>query len=135
TTDAYLRLLAEAGLIGPALRDAALGQPLRFRDLAADPALVPAQPGKGTTAVRTRLAGLLDTSLYALDRLDAELASTLHGGLQQAVSDYLGRLSEAGFARSQGVIGERLLQPATLDAVRYSFTLVERTAGGNRVRV
>lgn len=28
-----------------------------------------------------------------------------------------------------------MLQPATLGAVRYSFTLVERTAGGNRVRV
>jgi membrane peptidoglycan carboxypeptidase len=85
-------------------------------------------PGKGTTAVRTRLAGMLDTSLYSLDRLDAELGTTLHGGLQQAVGDYLGRLADPAFARSQGLIGERMLQPATLGAVRYSFTLVERTA-------
>lgn len=135
TTDAYLRLFAEAGLIGDGLRDAALAQPLAFRDLVADPAWLPATPGKGTTAVRTRLAGLLDTSLYTLDRLDAELGTTLHGGLQQAVGDYLGRLADPAFARSQGLIGERMLDPATLGAVRYSFTLVERTAGGNRVRV
>ncbi|TXH37197.1 MAG: penicillin-binding protein, partial [Burkholderiaceae bacterium] len=135
TTDAYLRLFAEAGLIGAGLRDAALARPLAFRDLVADPAWVPATPGKGTTAVRARLAGLLDTSLYSLDRLDAELGTTLHGGLQQAVGDYLGRLADPDFARSQGLIGERMLQPATLGAVRYSFTLVERTAGGNRVRV
>ena len=135
TTDAYLRLLAEAGLISPTLRDAALGQPLAYRNLATDPAWLPANPGKGTTAVRTRLAGLLGTSLYSLDRLDAELGTTLHGGLQQAVSDYLGQLSDPAFARSQGLIGDRMLNPATLGAVRYSFTLVERTAGGNRVRV
>lgn len=135
TTDAYLRLFAEAGLIGTGLRDAALAQPLAFRDLVGDPAWVPATPGKGTTAVRTRLAGLLDTSLYGLDRVDAELGTTLHGSLQQAVGDYLGRLADPAFARSQGLIGERMLQPATLGAVRYSFTLVERTAGGNRVRV
>uniref|UniRef100_UPI0035AE7D9E transglycosylase domain-containing protein n=1 Tax=Thauera aminoaromatica TaxID=164330 RepID=UPI0035AE7D9E len=101
TTDAYLRLFAEAGLIGAVLRDAALARPLAFRDLDADPAWVPATPGKGTTAVRTRLAGLLDTSLYSLDRLDAELGTTLHGGLQQAVGDYLGQLSDPAFARSQ----------------------------------
>ncbi len=62
-------------------------------------------------------------------------ARRLHGGLQQAVGDYLGRLADAAFARSQGLIGDRMLNPATLGAVRYSFTLVERTAGGNRVRV
>ena len=135
STDAHLRLLAEAGLISPALRDAALGQPLVYRDLAADPAVVPANPGKGTTAVRARLAGMLGTSLYGLDRLDARMSTTLHGGLQQAVSDYLGRLGDPAFARSQGLIGERMLHPATLGAVRYSFTLVERTEGGNRVRV
>jgi len=135
STDAYLRLLAEAGLIDARLRDAALAQPLAYRDLVADPAWLPATPGKGTTAVRTRLAGLLDTSLYSLDRLDAELVTTLHGGLQQAVGDHLARLTDPAFARSQGLIGERMLQPATLGAVRYSFTLVERSAGGNRVRV
>ncbi|MFU2489026.1 transglycosylase domain-containing protein [Thauera sp. WH-1] len=135
TTDAYLRLLAEAGTISLALRDAALAQPLVYRDLKANPPLRPANPGKGTTAVRARLAGMLGTSLYSLDRLDAEVDTTLHAGLQQAVSDYLGRLADPAFARSQGLVADRMLNPATLGAVRYSFTLVERTPGGNRVRV
>jgi membrane peptidoglycan carboxypeptidase len=78
---------------------------------------------------------MLGTSLYSLDRLDAQMGTTLHGGLQQAVSGYLGQLSDPAFARSQGLIADRMLHPATLGAVRYSFTLVERTEGGNRVRV
>ena len=135
STDAHLRLLAGAGIISAALREAALAQPLSFRELAADPALLPARPGKGSTAVRARLAGMLGSSLYSLDRLDAELDATLHGDLQQAVGTYLNRLSDADFARSQGLLGERMLVPASLGAVRYSFTLVERTPGGNRVRV
>ena len=94
-----------------------------------------AAPGKGSTAVRARLAGMLGTSLYSLDRLDAEVHSTLHSDLQQAVGTYLNRLSDPDFARSQGLLGERMLVPASLGAVRYSFTLVERTPGGNRVRV
>ena len=132
TTDAYLRLLTgrqhQPGDARRAVAAAAVPRPGR------EPAVLPAT-GKGTTAVRTRLAGLLDTSLYSLDRLDAELGTTLHGGLQQAVGAYLNRLSDADFARSQGLIGDRMLNPATLGAVRYSFTLVERTPGGNRVRV
>lgn len=135
TTDAYLRLLAAEGLIDAGWRDAALRQRLVFRDMARQPPKLPASPGKGTTAARSRLAGWLGTSLYNLDRLDARLDTTLNDGLQDAVSSYLGRLGDPEFARSQGLIGERLLQPGTLGAVRYSFTLLERTPTGNLVRV
>jgi membrane peptidoglycan carboxypeptidase len=135
TTDAHLRLLAAEGLIDEGWRDAALGQRLVFRDFTRDPPRLPESPGKGTTAARSRLAGWLGTSLYNLDRLDARLDSTLHSGLQEHVSDYLARLTDPGFARDQGLIGERLLQPATLGEVRYSFTLLERTASGHHVRV
>lgn len=134
-TDSYVRLLADAGAVAPALRDAALAEPLKFRDLVADPALLPADLGKGATAIRARLAGMLDASLYELDRFDVAAAATLNGPLQQAVSDFLGKLRDSEFARSQGLIGERMLAPATMDGVRYSFNLVERTPGGNRVRV
>jgi len=134
-TDAHLRLMAEEGLIPPDWRDAALNEPLTFRDMARNPPLAPVQAGKGTAAVRTRLAGLLGTSLYALDRLDAELGATLHAGLQSDVSDYLERLTDPAFARSQGLVGERLLQPGNLTEVRYSFTLWEHTPQGNQVRV
>ncbi|MFZ2827061.1 penicillin-binding transpeptidase domain-containing protein, partial [Hydrogenophaga sp.] len=110
-------------------------QRLVFRDMVRQPPRVPASPGKGSAAARGRLAGWLGTSLYTLDRLDARLDTTLHGGLQDAVGGYLGRLGDPAFARSQGLMGERLLQPASLGAVRYSFTLLERTAEGNLVRV
>lgn len=134
-TDAHLRLLTEAGIIDAAWRDAALRQKLVFRDMAKNPPLLPAAASKGTTAVRTRLAGLLGTSLYSLDRLDAQASTTLNGQLQDAVSTYLGRLTEPAFARSQELMGERLLQPDTLGEVRYSFTLLESTPQGNLVRV
>lgn len=134
-TDAHLRLLAAAGIIDTPWRDAALGQTLAFRDMTQNPPLLPTPASKGTTAVRTRLAGMLGTSLYSLDRLDAQAGTTLNGKLQDAVSDYLGRLSDPAFASSQELMGERLLQPATLGAVRYSFTLLESTPQGNLVRV
>ncbi|MBS0354509.1 MAG: penicillin-binding protein [Proteobacteria bacterium] len=131
----YIRLFAENGMIGPALRDAALAEPLKFRDMMANPALLPADAGKGATAIRNRLAGLLDASLYELDRYDADVATTLDGALQQRVSAFLGRLVEPEFARQQGLIGEHMLEAGKLDAIRYSFNLVEGTPGSNRVRV
>ncbi|WP_324396993.1 transglycosylase domain-containing protein [Hydrogenophaga sp.] len=134
-TDAHLRLLRGAGIISREWRDAALAERLRFRDMRANPPRPEAAPGKGTTAARTRLAGWLGVSLYQLDRFDAELGTTLHGPLQDAVDAYLARLTEPDFARAQGLMGERLLTEAGLDQVRYSFTLMERTPQGNRVRV
>jgi len=134
-TDAHLRLLAEAGIIDTEWRDAALQQTLVFRHMEKNPPLQPSTASKGSTAVRTRLAGLLGTSLYSLDRLDAQASTTLNGKLQDAVSAYLGRLTDPAFASSQELMGERLLQPATLGGVRYSFTLMESTPQGNLVRV
>ena len=134
-TQSYVRLLAEHRLIGPALGQAALAEPLVFRDIKANPPQLMADIGKGTTAIRNRLAGMLDTSLYELDRTDAHVSVTLNGPLQRQVSDFLEQLTNAEFARQQGLIGERLLGPESLGAVRYSFNLVERTADGNRVRV
>lgn len=134
-SESYLRLLADAGLIAPALRDAAIAQPLVFRDPATQPARHPADPGKGATAIRARLGSMLGTSLYGLDRLDVEVSASLTRDLQITVSDYLAGLRDPDFAAEHGLIGHRMLDADTLGAVRYSFNLVERTAGGNRVRV
>ncbi|HEX6733726.1 MAG TPA: transglycosylase domain-containing protein [Azonexus sp.] len=131
----YLRLLADNGVISAALRDAALADPLQFRDMTANPALLPSDAGKGAASLRNRLAGTLDISLYQLDRYDADVSSTLDGALQQQVSDYLGQLGDPAFAQAQGLVGERMLSPATLADVHYSFNLVEQTADGNHVRV
>jgi membrane peptidoglycan carboxypeptidase len=134
-SQSYVRLLAENGVISPALRDAALAEPLAFRNQASNPALLPADAGKGAMAVRNRLAGLLDASLYELDRYDANIATTLDGQLQDKVSTFLRDLGQPDGARQAGLLGERMLDPALLGAVHYSFTLVESTPNGNRVRV
>ena len=131
----HIRLLAQHNLIGPALRDAALAVPLEFRNLATNPAQQPADAGKGAMAIRNRLAGQLGTSLYELDRLDGEIATTLDRNLQAKVTDFLESLSQPDNARREGLLGERMLDPTTLGAVRYSFNLVESTPAGNRVRV
>lgn len=134
-SESYVRLLAEQGVISPALRDAALNQPLQFRNQATDPALLPADAGKGAMAIRNRLSGLLDASLYELDRYDADVSTTLNGKLQQEVTSFLRHLDEPEVARKVGLLGERMLDPGKLDGVYYSFTLVESTPAGNRVRV
>jgi membrane peptidoglycan carboxypeptidase len=134
-TDSHLRLLAEAGIISRALRDAALERAPEFRDVSAKPARVPAGAGKGSTAIRLRLAELLGVSLYELDRLDLTVSATLDRNLQRSVSDYLADLARPDFAREAGIIGERLLTPSQVGEVHYSFTLFEQTSDGSRVRV
>ncbi len=134
-TDSHLRVLANAGVIGQPLRDAALAQQLAFRNPATDPALPPVASDKGINAVRLRLVRHLGMPLYDLDRLDLSVDATLNQPLQQAVSDYLAKLSDPAFAEQVGLFGERLLSPQLTGDVRYSFTLFERGANGNRVRV
>lgn len=134
-TESHLRLLATAGVIDARLRDAALASRVVFRDQRQDPAFRVVAADKGITMLRTRLAGMLGMSLYELDRLDLEASATLDQSLQAAVDAYLGQLTDAQYAGQAGLLGERLLSPQRLADVKYSFTLFERTPGGNRVRV
>lgn len=134
-TDSHIRVLADGGVIGWALRDAALAQRLRFRDLAQQPAMQAVEGNKGISVARSRLSSLLNMPLYDLDRLDLSASSTLNAELQQQVSRYLRQLADPDFAEQIGLYGERLLSPEKTADVRYSFTLFERTADGARVRV
>ncbi len=134
-TDSHIRLLAAGGLIDAALRDAALAQPLSYRDWQLEPTLQPVDANKGISVVRSRLSSTLNMPLYDLDRLDLSASSTLHDELQQEISQYLQRLAEPEFAGQIGLYGERLLSPEKTADVRYSFTLFERTPSGSRVRV
>lgn len=134
-TDSHLRLLAGAAVIDPALRDAALSQPMQYRDWELEPALRSVESDKGISVVRSRLSALLGLPLYDLDRIDLTAHSTLQRDLQQAVSAYLQRLADPAFAGEVGLFGERLLSPEKTAGVRYSFTLFERTSSGSRVRV
>ena len=132
--DSHIRLLEKSYLIDRGLKEAALSQPLQFNgpkrsrknSLGA---------GKGVNSVRIRTAGLLDTSLYDLDRLDLDVYSSLQGDLQQQVSEYLSGLAKPKNAEAVGLLGQRLLENEQLDKVLYSFTLYERTPEANQVRV
>ncbi|KPB73209.1 Uncharacterized protein AC507_2071 [Pseudomonas syringae pv. maculicola] len=134
-TDSHIRLLAQANVIDKPLADAALKATVTYRDWAQQPTIQPIETNKGISVARTRLSNLLNRPLYDLDRLDLSATSTLHGELQRSVSQYLRDLANPEFAAKVGLMGERLLTPASTTQVRYSFTLFERGADGSRVRV
>jgi len=135
-TDAYLRLLTGAGIVSPALRDAALAQPLEFRTT---PAVTP-RPSyierKAANAVRRRLRGLLGLPrLYDLDRIDLAAETTLDGPVQERLARVLTRLADPAYADSLKLIGPRLLDRSRTDGVVFSFTLYEATPEGNLLRL
>ncbi|ALZ75160.1 transglycosylase domain-containing protein [Rheinheimera sp. F8] len=134
-TDSHIRLLARAGIIDAGLRDKALNERLTFVRLQPNKAKDEADSRKGINAARLRLGNLLNQSMYDLDRLDLNAHSTLHGDVQQKVSAYLKSLANPNTAAQHGLIGERLLAPTRTADVLYSFTLFEKTADANRVRV
>lgn len=134
-TDSHIRLLAQNGVIDPALTAAALASKVSYRDWQQQPTLQPIETNKGISAARSRLANLLNRPLYDLDRLDLAATSTLQSDLQRQATDYLKHLADPAFAGQIGLLGERLLTPASTTQVRYSFTLFELTADGSRVRV
>ncbi len=134
-TDSHLRLLAQNGVIEPALLSAALAAKVTYRDWVQQPTVQPIETNKGISVARSRLAALLDRPLYDLDRLDLSATSTLQAHLQGQVSDYLKHLADPEYARQIGLLGERLLTASSTAQVRYSFTLFELTPDGSRVRV
>ena len=135
-TNSYLRLLAGAGVIPAALRDAALAQRVHPRSNEISTATISFVGRKAANAARTHLASLLGIPrLYDLDRLDLDAASTLDAQLQQAVTSALRELSDASAAKAAGLMEKRLLAGSDPSKVIYSFTLYERAAGANLVRV
>ena len=139
--DNHLYALASAGVISPALRDAALNAELHFRTEPppADPA---ASAGgsyvqrKSTEQVRNRLVGLLHLpDLYALDRLDLTVETSIDTDTQARVANVMERLSDPAFLRSAGMYGHGLLNGADPSKIAWSFVLYERGDGRNHVRV
>lgn len=138
-TASYLRLLADAGVIGPALRDAALQAPLAVRRSYSGPAGgVEVADRKAANLLRVQLAGMLDLPrMYELDRLDLQAGSTIDRQLQSAITQRLGELRKPAEAKAAGLIGYQLLEKGDPSQLLYSFTLYEHDAarGVNRVRV
>ena len=134
--DAYLRLFSQAGVISPALRDAALNA--RPRLLKQAPAAAPFDfmENKAGNSIRADLLGLLDLGrTYDLDRLDLTVRTTLDDSANGSAARTLSQLSDPSYATAAGLTGERLLNPDSLDSVIYSFSLFERTPTGNLLRV
>ena len=134
-TDSHIRLLAANDIVDPTLAAAALASQISYRDWVQEPTWQPNESNKGISVARNRLSSMLDRPLYDLDRLDLSATTTLHADLQKQASDYLRHLADPAFAQQIGLIGERLLTPASTREVNYSFTLFERTSDGSRVRV
>lgn len=136
--DAHLPLLAQAGVISPALRDAALAARLRFRADPPTPEPVSFAADKATHALRARLMGWLGVNgLYQLDRLDLTVRSTLDQATQSKAAAELAALGDPKRAAAAGLAGERMMNvdKDDLSKLVYSFTLYERGADANYLRV
>jgi membrane peptidoglycan carboxypeptidase len=132
-TDRHLVLLEQAGVIDAKLRDAALASVLEFQ-----PGAVPSPPApsetKAVDAVRAELLSLLRVSgAYQLDRLDAEVTTTLDMPTQTAVRRVLQDV------RDPDGLGGSLREPRLLargdpSKVVYSFSLYESMGDVNVLR-
>ncbi|HEY2929218.1 transglycosylase domain-containing protein, partial [Piscinibacter sp.] len=135
-TESYLRVLGEAGVIAPALRDAALQFRPAVRSDIGPRTNDDFSARKGSNLVRVELASLLDmTRMYDLDRLDLSVDSSLDAPLQAAVTEWLLALRKPANAKAAGMIGPHLLERGDPSRLFYSFTLYERGEDGNRLRV
>ena len=137
-TNVHLRVLAQAGVITPQLRDAALKVKLEPSTASGvtPPAANTFVSRKASNAVRAHLGGLLgDSRLYNLDRLDLTVVSTLDSDAQQAVTGVLRQLRDTEAATAAGLTGKGMLGNGDPAAVVYSFTLMERGENVNYLRV
>ena len=138
-TNSYVRVLSSAGVISPALRDAVLEQPLKLTPRHDDRQLAATHfvEQKDVTLARGRLANLLDVDggLYALDRYDLTAHTTIDAPIQASVSATLSSLKDSAVLRKNNLLGEHLLGSADPGKVIYSFTLYEKSAHGNLLRV
>jgi membrane peptidoglycan carboxypeptidase len=96
-TDSYVRVLAGAGVISPALRDAALEQRLStFGHHEERPASATHYvEQKDINLARGRLANLLNVDgLYALDRYDLDARTTIDAPIQSSINARLSSLKD-----------------------------------------
>jgi membrane peptidoglycan carboxypeptidase len=133
-TDQHLWLLAKAGVIDARLRDAALALRLPFEPGAPPRPQVSFAETKAVDAVRAELRSLLDLpGTYELDRIDAQVATTLDAATQEAARRVLQDLRDP-----QGLGGTlrepRLLARGDPAKLVYSFSLYEQVGDANVLR-
>jgi membrane peptidoglycan carboxypeptidase len=136
-TESYLRVMTDAGIITPELRDAALPLSVKLstRFVATRPASFVER--KAATAVRAKLQALLAMPRsYDVDRLDLALDSSLDGEAQRSATALLHGLGDPRAAKAAGLYGFRLLNAGDdTRRIVFSFTLFERGKRSNLLRV
>jgi membrane peptidoglycan carboxypeptidase len=135
-TDSYLRALASAGIIDPALRDAALLRRLNFTPAPPPPSARSFVERKAIDAVRKELMrdlGLRQVNI--LDRLDLSADISIDGAAQSQVSTLLGQLKDPTEVGALGLTGYQLLDEADPGNVVWSVVLYERVKDRNLIRV
>jgi membrane peptidoglycan carboxypeptidase len=136
-TNRYLHLLEADRIISPALLHAALPLPLHLNHGPMKIQAASFVSHKAANLLRTDLSSLLHMPrLYDLDRLDLTAYSTLDADTQQMVSAILQQVRKPDGAREAGLYGHNMFaehdDPSRLS---YSFTLFERQANANVLRV
>ena len=132
--DAFLAALVADGIIPAWLSEAA--RAARVQPGAAIPSLHRSfVDHKASDAVRVELASALGIDLPALDRLDADVTTSIDAGVTKAITQALRRYRSCPDAAEAGLVGPRLLPAVDCQRVVYSFTLYERSASGNRLLV
>jgi membrane peptidoglycan carboxypeptidase len=135
-TDRYLRALATAGVIDPALRDAALKVPLAFTPGPPAPTTSSFVERKAVAAVRTELMVALGLpEVYRLDRMDLSADVSFDAVAQRRVAAFLERLKDPREVRALGLVGDQLLGDADPSEVAWSVVLYERGKDHNLVRI
>jgi membrane peptidoglycan carboxypeptidase len=134
--DRYTRALAAAGVLEWEFARAVLRAPLRFLPRAPAPPAVSFAKRKASSAIRIEVARLLGVaSLYDLDRLHLEVASTIDVALQDEVTSLFESLGDRTFVAAHALDRERLLDRGDPSKVAYSLLLYERTTEGSALRV
>lgn len=134
--DAYLRVLHDARIIPRALRDRALAVRVTPRRRVASKPRASFVERKLSEAARTAIMARLDvSSAYDLDRLDLTVRTTVDGAINEEITRELGRLADRAYVREIGLATYPLLGSDDPAPVVYGFTLYERTAAGNVLRL
>lgn len=135
--DNFLPLLAEEGVISHRLKDLTLAARTNFADPNRDVLVNNTPREKSIDSLRVELMQTLNLKggLYDLDRLDLSATTTIDGQASRDVAQILHSLTDPEVARARGLVGYQLLKPEAVDDVIYSFSLYEKTADGNVLRV
>lgn len=135
-TNTYLNLLYKNGVIPYSFKNTAANVNLQLRKEAPDQEdKVPFIERKAANTIRTHLISTLGTNdMYNLNRLDLVVHSSIDNRTQREVTKLFQQLNDIEFAKSVGMVGERLLG-SKVEEIIYSFTLYERVGNANLLRV